>query len=377
MNKKKILILYDYFDPAYKAGGPIRSLVNLVKLTEEVFDFYILTSNSDHDGSTLQVEPDKWIKYGASARVQYLSKKKRGLSSIKKIISEVNPEVVYLNGMYSFPFLVYPLWILRNWKHTKIILAPRGMLQYESLSIKPIKKKIFLTLLKRFCLRNDIYWQVTTDQEKLDLLNFIENSDRISVIGNVPNFTQHIRFEPGETIKKKVFGTVALISPMKNIHLILEALATIPNELEYILYGPVKDQLYWDECLDRINELPSNIQVSYKGEIVPDEVGEVICGFDFYIQPSKSENFGHSIFEAFNQGVPVIISDQTPWRSLQDKKAGWDVNLKDPQTLAKVIGEAVNMDGETWLEYLKGAREVAEKYMEYNNFEQDYLELFT
>ena len=251
------------------------------------------------------------------------------------------------------------------------------MLQYESLSIKPIKKKIFLTLLKRFCLRNDIYWQVTTDQEKLDLLNFIENSDRISVIGNVPNFTQHIRFEPGETIKKKVFGTVALISPMKNIHLILEALATIPNELEYILYGPVKDQLYWNECLDRINELPSNIQVSYKGEIVPDEVGEVICGFDFYIQPSKSENFGHSIFEAFNQGVPVIISDQTPWRSLQDKKAGWDVNLKDPQTLAKVIGEAVNMDGETWLEYRKGAREVAEKYMEDNNFEQDYLELFT
>ncbi|MCK5281671.1 MAG: hypothetical protein KAK04_24135, partial [Cyclobacteriaceae bacterium] len=72
-----------------------------------------------------------------------------------------------------------------------------------------------------------------------------------------------------------------------------------------------------------------------------------------------------------------IISDQTPWRSLQDKKAGWDVNLKDPQTLAKVIGEAVNMDGETWLEYLKGAREVAEKYMEDNNFEQDYLELFT
>ena len=376
MNKKKILILYDYFDPAYKAGGPIRSLVNLVKLMEGIFDFYILTSNRDHDGSVLQVEPDKWMSYGKASYVLYLSKKNRGFAAINKIMSEVAPEVVYLNGMYSLPFVVYPLWISRKWDNTKIIVAPRGMLQPESLSIKPGKKKVYLVLLARFCLRSDACWHMTNEQEKIDLLKFNEKLRCISVIGNVPNFHQKIHIESLGSTKRKVFGTVALISPMKNIHLILEALANIPDELEYVLYGPVKDQLYWSECLDRIKDLPTNIQISYKGEVVPDQVGDVIGNFDFYIQPSKSENFGHSIFEAFNQAIPVIISDQTPWRNLQELKAGWDVALDNPKLLESAIKEAIHMDDDTYLKYRSGARKVALKYMEENDFVQDYQELF-
>lgn len=376
MSKKKILIVYDYFDPAYKAGGPIRSLVNLVKLMEELFDFYILTSNQDHDGTTLLVEGDSWISYGKSSQALYMSKKNRGFAAIKKIISEVGPEVVYLNGIYSLPFVVYPLWILRKWNHTKIVIAPRGMLQAEPLSIKPGKKKVYLAVLAHFFLRSDVSWHVTNEQEKLELLKFSKEAQYISVIGNVPNFHENIQTESGASIKKKVFGTVALISPMKNIHLILEALANIPDELEYIIYGPIKDQLYWSECLDLIKELPSNIQVIYKGEIVPDQVGETICGFDYYIQPSKSENFGHSIFEAFNQAIPVIISDQTPWRNLQELKAGWDVNLKNPNPLVSAIKKAIQLDDDTYLKYRFGARKVAEKYMEENDFIQDYQELF-
>ncbi len=376
MYKRKILILYDYFDPAYKAGGPIRSLVNLVKLMERQLDIYILTSNQDHDGEELQVEPDQWIGYGISSQVMYLSKEGRGFTSIKKILSNLKPEVVYLNGIFSLSFVVYPLWILRKWGNTKIIIAPRGMLQSESLAIKPIKKKVYLKLLKSIFLHANIYWQMTTKQEQIELLSVIKNPKRIHVIGNVPYFRQHILIKSRERKKRSVLGTVALISPMKNILLILKALANITYELEYQLYGPVKDQLYWSDCQKLIDRLPQNIQISYKGEVNPAMVGEVISGFDFYIQPSKSENFGHSIFEAFNQGIPVIISDQTLWKGLKLQKAGWDVNLNNPKALEKAILEAINIDDETYAEYRKGARRVAEKYMRENDFKNDYLKLF-
>jgi len=376
MNSRKILILYDYFDPAYKAGGPIRSLVNLVRLMEDLVGIHIITSNQDHDGFIMNVEPDKWTRYGKSAKVLYLSKRNRGLHSIKKIITEVNPEVVYLNGMYSVHFLVYPLWILRNWKGIKIIIAPRGMLQSESLSIKPIKKKIYLFLVKHFLLRKEINWHVTTIQEKIDLQNVIGDAKEIHEVGNVPHYQKNNKIVSGETQERKIFGTVALISPMKNIHLILETLAIIPFDLTYILYGPIKDQQYWSTCLDRIKKLPLNIKVRYEGEISPDRVSEAIQNFDFYIQPSKSENFGHSIFEAFNLGVPVIISDQTPWKFLQKKNAGWDVDLTDPQSLEKAIRAAIQMDDDTYLEYRKGSRKVAEDYMENHDFVSLYKKLF-
>ena len=38
---------------------------------------------------------------------------------------------------------------------------------------------------------------------------------------------------------------------------------------------------------------------------------------DFLILPTKGENFGHVIAESLSASLPVIISQNTPWRNLQ------------------------------------------------------------
>ena len=45
--KKKVIIFYDYFSPAFKAGGPIQSIVNMVQALYEEFDFYVITGCRD------------------------------------------------------------------------------------------------------------------------------------------------------------------------------------------------------------------------------------------------------------------------------------------------------------------------------------------
>ena len=96
--KPRILLVYDYFDPAELAGGPIVSLVNIVSYLNNEFEFYIYTSNRDLDKSELSVDCDQWVNYRGVAKVFY-GKEKWSARGYVKIIQELNPEVVYMNGV--------------------------------------------------------------------------------------------------------------------------------------------------------------------------------------------------------------------------------------------------------------------------------------
>ena len=47
LNKPVILIFIDWYLPAYKAGGPVRSIANLVENLKNDFIFKIVTGDRD------------------------------------------------------------------------------------------------------------------------------------------------------------------------------------------------------------------------------------------------------------------------------------------------------------------------------------------
>ena len=47
INKKNILVCIDWFLPAYKAGGPIQSINNIISHFNNDINFWIYTSNKD------------------------------------------------------------------------------------------------------------------------------------------------------------------------------------------------------------------------------------------------------------------------------------------------------------------------------------------
>ena len=49
--------------------------------------------------------------------------------------------------------------------------------------------------------------------------------------------------------------------------------------------------------------------------------------------PSKFESFGHVIFESLLNGLPVIISKNTPWQNLKEKKVGFDLSLDEEEKI--------------------------------------------
>jgi glycosyltransferase involved in cell wall biosynthesis len=163
---------------------------------------------------------------------------------------------------------------------------------------------------------------------------------------------------------------------MKNILLVLQGLEKVTGQVQYDIYGPVKDEEYWDLCKEQIRLLPENIQVTFHKEIDPGRVKEVLGKAHVFILPSKSENFGHAIYEALSAGRPVITSHYTPWNDLRESKAGVNVSTDFTIELSEAIHFFAGMDFGEMEEWSKGACEYAGRKVDLEEIQEGYREMF-
>ena len=166
---QRILLFSDWYEPGFKAGGPIQSCKNTVDALVDEFDFWVFTSDRDlGDRQPYEnIKTNTWIRLPNGANVLYASPEFLKSSNIRKIIMDIQPGSVYLNSMFSSRFSLLPLWILNSIGFTgRIILAPRGMLTASAISQKKWKKKIFLSLFARSNISKKIIFHATCRQEE-------------------------------------------------------------------------------------------------------------------------------------------------------------------------------------------------------------------
>lgn len=363
----KILIIYDYFYPAYQAGGIIQSLNNLYNALKNDFNMQVICSNTDLNNKEL-------INHHQLETVTYISKFKilKHLFQLEK--SSLSH--VYLNGIFSpFFFLIPLIYFKLFYPKIKIVIAPRGMMQAGALEIKSDKKKYYIQLLKTTRLFNNNIWHATDEQELIDIKKIVGENNHVVIAKNIPK----IPIPAIKTIEKEnntlklVF--LSLITEKKNLHLILESIKHIKFNLLFDIYGPIKDVNYWEICKTMINDLPVNIQVNYKGPIEPIFVQEAIQNYHGLILPSKGENFGHAIYESLSVGRPVIISEFTPWISLNEKKAGWNTAIT-AKSISEAILELNSIDSNIYTLYCNNAHKLAFTYYQESTQMYAYEKLF-
>jgi glycosyltransferase involved in cell wall biosynthesis len=368
----KLFIFYDYFSPAYKAGGPIQSINAMVKALNKNFDFSIFCSDHDLDGGELEVEKDEWINCN-SFHVFYASQQYLKIKNILTLIKDKRPAILFINGIYSWYFNLVPLLFS---KEARKIVSVRGMLHPGALSQKPFKKKIYLLLWKLFRIHHRCEFHATTAKEKEFIESVFGKDVKTWVAGNFSNLLDY-HTPLGKQKGTLILISVALISPMKNHLLVLQGLKNCSENITYLIYGPVKDNSYWQECLSLIEKMPANITIVYKGEIVPDKIPAALQEAHVFILPSKSENFGHSLYEAMTAGKPVITSHFTPWNNLKENNAGINVSIDNPNEIGSAVDFFANADGETIETWSKGARAFALKSVDIDNIKKQYLEMFS
>ncbi len=126
------------------------------------------------------------------------------------------------------------------------------------------------------------------------------------------------------------------------------------QQVEFNIYGNIEEEAYYKGFENEIKTY-GNVTIAYKGVLSPALIPTTFLYADYLLLPTSHENYGHAIVEAWANGCPVVISQNTPWRDLKAKKIGWDVDISDPANLVNAIQEGVHIEVSDYLEMVNAS----------------------
>ncbi|MEU1754388.1 glycosyltransferase [Micromonospora matsumotoense] len=252
-------------------------------------------------------------------------------------LRSVRFDLLYVNSIWSvfsvLPIAAARLGLLRV---DRILVAPRGEFGPAALGLHRARKRIFLVGWRWMLRGPRVLWHATGPQEAADIRRVLPRA-RIGVvaIGAGPEPSRAPAAPPDTDQPRLVF--IGRISPMKNLDLVLAALAHVRARVRLDIYGPVEDARYWQRCEELRAALPDPSVVNYRGELRPEQVGETFSRYDASVLPTRGENFGNAIAESLAAYCPVICSDRTPWTAVLRDGGGQVLTELTPPALGGLV----------------------------------------
>ncbi|WP_147376207.1 glycosyltransferase family 4 protein [Micromonospora radicis] len=302
-----------FFEPGFRAGGPVRAIARLLDSCSEQVTVTLVTG--DHDLGVPQPYPGlsgRWLDRGRS-RIFYLSTRSpRQWWGLWRTLRREPFDLLYVNSLWC-PFSITAILAtrLRLIRAARVTIAPRGEFSPAALALKATKKEIFLRLWGPFLRRGDVRWHATCQLEADLIRRRLPWATALVCADEVDLPAEPI--PPVRLADRLRLVFVGRVSPMKNLTLTLAALARTTSPITFDIYGPAEDPAYWARCRQLISQLPSTVEVAYRGELHPDLVRETFAQYDAYAMPTLGENFGYTIVESLSASCPVLCSDRTPW----------------------------------------------------------------
>lgn len=345
-SRTRILVSSEWFPPAFKAGGPIRSVYNLILAMKSDggnpdLEFFVLAGIYDlgEEEKMAGVDEGVWsnLEGFSGVRVRYENSSNWKKSNWKNIFEEVKPDVLYLNSLFSNAFALRPLQIARA-NGVKTVLAPRGMLGAGALEIKPLKKFIFLSLARNLDFFHGVEFHASTKDEVLEVKMHIPGKK----VFEARNFSDPtIKVLPANSLTKSLnLLCLGRVHPKKNLLFALEILSKMDlngRKVNVNIVGPSEDEKYLNSIL---NLSKGSLEITYSGATSHKGLREVFQNTHFLLMPTLHENYGHAIVESWGFGRPVLLSDNTPWSDLQKLGLGYSTALI-PELWEEVFNEVL------------------------------------
>lgn len=355
------------FPPAYRGGGPIRSLEALVSRTPDGFAAYVLTSDRDLGATQrLPVAPNRWL-LGERGATYYAS-----LSSIRHLslaiyrLRRLRPDVLYFNSFFNRPLTIVPLllWRFRFWGRPIVLLAPRGEFGAGALTRHRTRKRIWITAFRLLKIHRSAVWQATSEEEAEEVRRMWGLQTSIMLYENdtllPPSALEPTRVADGG-LRLVFLGRVV---EHKGVAIVLEALQHCRLPVSLDVYGPHEDSAYFETCLALAASIPPNVAVRFHDGVDHGKVRHTLSEFDLFVYPTAGENFGHAIAEALSSSCLVAATPTTPWTSVLREGGGIVVADRTPQAWLSAIESLALLTPD---ERLIRRRRAGEKYTEWAN----------
>lgn len=371
-----LYIITEYFHPLSDAGGPIRSVENILNIFKD--DIRLITSANSHQGDPLPktIKSDCFVKEPiTNTDLFYSQNSLKGYFHIITLIYKNRNHTFYINGLFIFRLCFIPAFLCN-----RIIISPRGMLMKSALGSKVFFKRIYIFLLKQIISKNAI-WHATDHVEVLDIKRFFGSNANVQLISNIPvrpSLTHKHYTKQQFNLRLVYYG---LIVQKKGLINLIQTIKSLDFPVSLDIYGSVKDQAYWKLCQQQIKQNNSLSTFNYKGHANPANSQDILAGYDALVLLTKGENFGHSIYEALSVGTPVVISDKTPWIFEESPTpTGWVINFEnnefDNLRLKQVLKDLYNMDNNTYSLCSANAHNYSLDFYNAHDFKGQYTSLF-
>jgi glycosyltransferase involved in cell wall biosynthesis len=233
------------------------------------------------------------------------------------------------------------------------VLMPHGMLDPYSLSVKALKKSMYLQFFER---RNIAYAQrmiyTTSEEERLAALTglrlppgeLVPLGARASSASREDLQAQFLaRFPQAEGKRRLLF--LGRLHPKKGIDRILNCLQRVKQSIPNVLLVVAGDgeAHYTRHLRQLVSALALDDHVLFAGRLESELKWASFAGAELFLLPSRQENFAITVAEAMQMGVPVIITDKVnTWPYVKEARAGVvldepDINALLPYAIEELL----------------------------------------
>ncbi|MBI1870484.1 MAG: glycosyltransferase [Chlamydiae bacterium] len=247
--------------------------------------------------------------------------------------------VVHLTEVYSFPTL--PCMMACKIMDKPILWSPLGALQRWEGSTRLRLKSIWESICK-YTLPKQLVLHVTSEQEREESLKAFPALEAV-VMPHGVEIPSQITHEESQVLRLLYLGRLDAKKGIENLFLtckLLKDRLKIPWKL---ILGGGGNPGYFKNLAFQKEALGLGTQVEMIGEVVGKEKKrQLFENTDMVVVPSYTENFCIVVAESLAHGVPVIVSQGTPWRRVEEKGCGlWVKN--QPESLAQAIEQMREM----------------------------------
>jgi glycosyltransferase involved in cell wall biosynthesis len=263
-------------------------------------------------------------------------------------------DVIHNHSLWMMPN-VYPGPVARI-HHVPLVVSPRGTLSEWAFQHGSLVKRLFWPLIQKPALGATSCFHATAKSEYEDIRR-VGFRQPVAVIPNgidIPSLTARRH----GNVRKLLF--LGRVHPSKGLDLLLPAWRAVQDRFPnwgLVIAGPDNGGY-----LKKLQKLADQLQlkrIEFLGEVKGERKWEVYRTAELFVLPTYSENFGMTVAEALAVGVPAIVSKGAPWPDLEQRRAGWwiDVGL-DPlviclnHTLSQPPNALTEMGqrGRSWME---------------------------
>jgi len=313
---RRVLTLTSLYPPAFKGGGPIRTLEALVRSAPTDVKLAVVTGDRDVGTATpLAVDRNTWTFKDGVPCYYASADRLKGLVRMYMTIKAWQPDLLYLNSFFSRPFSIIPMMLRKlGWcRRVPVLLAPRGEFSPGALELKHHRKGIYLSGFKLLGLSRGLTWHASTVDEA-EHIEAIFGEDALIVIREDETSLPGRSAAP-EPVESDGLAVVFIsrLDTKKGLDVLLEGIRGTTERIDLDVYGPETDHRYAIRCRKIASSMPPNVSVNFRGVVAYSEVCSVLARYELLAFPTAGENFGHVIAEALSVSCPVMCSPATPW----------------------------------------------------------------